>query len=82
MTMAAPSKLKGGDLARLCGIWCNDAKFQRWIGAPDADTASAKVRFMCGVESRAELDHNPTAAQIFHNAIRKPYRDHLLAPRS
>jgi hypothetical protein len=77
--MNATTKPKGGDLARLAGIWCNDAAFHAWLGVADAEAARQKVCFLCGIESRAELDHNPTAAAIFHQAIRQPYRDHLAA---
>ena len=26
-----PAKPKGGDLAKLAGIWCNDSQFYQWI---------------------------------------------------
>jgi hypothetical protein len=78
-TLTTTAKPKGGDLARLAGIWCNDAAFQAWLGAADAVAARQKICFLCGIESRAELDHNRTAATIFHQAIRQPYRDHLAA---
>lgn len=78
---AAP---KGGELARLAGILCAEEGFQLWIeeelGAPDAaggtegqERAAVILRHACGIESRAELDHNPDAAAIFHNRIRKPW---------
>ncbi|QKQ51049.1 hypothetical protein [Achromobacter denitrificans] len=35
--------------------------------------AAQYVRDMCGIASRAELDHNATAAGVFHTAIRKPF---------
>lgn len=73
------AKPKGGDLARLAGIWCNDPAFQAWIGATDTQTARRKLCLKCGIESRAELDHNPRAAQYFHAVIREPYRLHLKA---
>lgn len=68
---------KGGDLARLAGIWCNDAAFRQWLGVDTAIKARDRLCFTCGVESRANIDHNPTAAKIFNDAFRKPYRDHL-----
>lgn len=78
---AAPTRLKGGDLARLAGIWCNDAAFQAWMGATDSTVARNKICFLCGVQSRADIDHNRSAAQIFNQAIREQYRLHLLTAR-
>lgn len=81
MSAAVIAKPKGGDLARMAGIWCNDPRFQRWIGATNPATAKAKLCFTCGIESRADLDHNKTAAAIFHESIRGPYMAHLKAQR-
>jgi hypothetical protein len=86
---AAPSDVpKGGELARLAGILCGDAEFQVWIearhptiaeGAEFGDDASKVaahiVRTLCGVESRAELDHDPEAARRFHELVRKPWSE-------
>lgn len=72
-------QLKGGDLARLAGIWCNDPDFQKWIMAIDALSAKKKICLKCGITSRAELDHNKQAAYYFHRLIREPYRQHLLS---
>jgi hypothetical protein len=94
---AAPGEaLKGGALAKLAGMWCNDAAFQHWIKAlsPDLwDRYAAKaqtgdsdhliagniIRHMVGVKTRAELDHNAAAAQVFSQMIRAPYAAHLKA---
>ncbi|WP_175161041.1 hypothetical protein [Achromobacter aegrifaciens] len=35
--------------------------------------ATQFVRDVCGVTSRAELDHNAKAASLFYLAIRKPF---------
>lgn len=78
-----PEKPKGGELARLSGIWCNEPKFWRWIrtvGGPEIDNnmhAAEWIRKTCDVESRAELDHNEAAGEYFHQAIRLPYMDYL-----
>ena len=37
------------------------------------------VRELCGVESRAELDHNERAAALFHERIRGPYAKYLVS---
>ncbi len=82
---ATPEKPKGGELARLAGIWCNEPKFWRWIRIADgADVdndmqAAAWLREVCEVESRAELDNEDRAAMRFQELIRLPYMDYLRA---
>ena len=43
----------------------------------DAESTAAVVRELCGVLSRAELDHDPHARARFDHLIRIPYRDFL-----
>jgi hypothetical protein len=73
---------KGGPLSRLAGRWCNDEAFQKWITPlgeiecrGDSETAAALVRTLCGVKSRAEIDHDPKAAEKFERLIRRPFMD-------
>lgn len=70
---AADEKPKGGDLARLAGMLCANPKFQEWAEVSDANGAARWIRMACGVESRAELDHNDAAAQAFHRNVRLPF---------
>lgn len=84
---AAADTPKGGELARLAGILCNDEDFQQWLdvvaaeslpaldvdGMESHERAAHYIRQLCGVASRAELDHNEAAAAIFHEKIRKPW---------
>lgn len=65
----------GGDLARLAARFCNDHVFRDWIGLGSPERAADYIRELCGIKSRAELDHDPLAAQIFHESIRKPFAD-------
>lgn len=44
-----------------------------WWGTDDH--AARWIRWMCSVESRAELDNNPKAAEMFHERIRRPYSE-------
>jgi hypothetical protein len=78
----------GGPLARLAGLWCGDRMFQRWMAQTfppldddqdltDEQLAAGSVRRVCEVASRAELDHNPEAADRFHSLIRMPYSNFL-----
>lgn len=69
----------GGPLAVLAGRWCQEPEFWRFLsdflGWPASSEADAVryVRMYCQIESRAELDHNPDAARLFHSGIRGPY---------
>lgn len=58
---------KGAALSRTAAMMCTGAKFQRWVvsrigAAPEGVSPS-----------QAELDHNDTAATLFHEAVRKPF---------
>lgn len=74
-------KPKGGALARLAGMWCNDPKFCAWIswkykgGVLPVEPAVAAqfVREQCCIDSRAKLDNDSAAADKFNNHIRFPY---------
>lgn len=78
----APGAGKGAALSRAAAMMCNGAKFQRWVvsrigAAPEGVTAQQHaaqfVRNVCGITSRAELDHSGRAATLFHEAVRKPF---------
>ena len=79
------AKPKGGELAKLAGMWCNDERFRNWLTERgeyetlSPDGAAEVVRFCCQVKSRAELDSNPDAAKRFQNMIRVPYMKHLIS---
>ena len=76
-------KPKGGALAKLAGMWCSDPEFWRWastrmdLPVSNANGAAAFIRLNCGVDSRAELDSNDEAADLFQKHIRGPYMKHL-----
>ncbi|MGA4125514.1 hypothetical protein ACI2VP_05145 [Ralstonia nicotianae] len=79
---AALEAPKGGMLAKLAGMLCDQPEFWAFLNRLDAnggqiiqnaEDAANFVRDVCGVASRAELDHNETAAQAFHQKIRLPY---------
>lgn len=72
-------KPKGGQLARLAGMWCNEPEFWEWLETSDDNACHSErgaalcIYGICGIESRAELDNNPEAAEKFHRLIREPY---------
>lgn len=72
---------KGGALAKLAGIFCEQEQFREFLAAKwqdDApyDTTSKAadlVRRVCEVDTRAKFDNDPAAADRFHDRIRIPY---------
>ncbi|MFC4275546.1 hypothetical protein [Achromobacter aloeverae] len=68
-------QLKGGELAKLAGIFCQQPEFWEFAGVPDGECARDWILDICCISSRRELDHNPVAARIFHDLVRKPYME-------
>jgi hypothetical protein len=79
-----PEPPKGGALARLAGTWCRDPMFIRWLravrhGEVQTEKDAAQIIYnICGIKSRAELDHDPLAASKFQDFIRHPFMDWLV----
>jgi hypothetical protein len=82
--------VKGGELSKLAGKWCERLDFQSWAAEQwpayyeetDAlDEVSNRiaqvVRRLCGVRSRRELDHRQPSATVFNELIRKPFMAHI-----
>lgn len=65
ITTNARAERKGGKLAQRAGILCNERSFQMFMEAHDADEAAEAVRKLCGIGSRADLDHDENAATRF-----------------
>lgn len=75
-------KPKGGELAKLAGIWCNDPRFWDWVSdnfqeVNNTHEAAEWIRKRCDVTSRAELDSDKFARVIFHTVIREPFSAYL-----
>ncbi len=77
-------KPKGGELSKWAGILCNDEKFWEWLSfeteilgylITDNDEARMRLIEICGITSRAELDHDKEAARIFREEIMSPFND-------
>lgn len=71
--MEGNQELKGGELAKLAGRLCEDPDFLFWAGVGNSEAAAQWIRSLCGISSRAMLDHDLRAAAIFHQEIRKPF---------
>ena len=69
----AEPEMKGGELAKLAGMWCNDNYFREWVASQSDQTPDEHIKNVCGIDSKRELDHNTDAAWLFHEDIRKPY---------
>ena len=82
-----PEKPKGGQLAKLAGMWCEEPEFWEFLThktgskISTADGAAASVRHQCSIESRSDLDHNEIASAHFHRYIRQPYMAWLRGDR-
>lgn len=69
----AEAKPKGGELARLAGMFCQNADFLECFGLSGEGAAKAFIYNVCGVDSRAALDHDADAAERFHVRVRRPF---------
>lgn len=67
-------EMKGGPLAKLAGMWCNDNYFCEWVKSVSWDSdPDAFIKQTCCIDSKRELDNSIAAAEVFHAEIRKPY---------
>lgn len=74
-----------GDACYRTVMWCQDVAFWEFLSscAPnlspvsDAKGAASRVRLVCGVTSRKELDTNNEANKAWHRLIRQPYSEYL-----
>jgi len=77
----AEPEQKGGELAKLAGMWCAAPGFWEFLNSnstgkwtvTNAEQAAAVVRKVCRVETRAMLDHDEHAGMRFQEFIRLPY---------
>lgn len=82
-----PDNPKGGELAKLAGMWCEKPDFQQWARDTYSSAHTVKsshlaadwMRGLCDIKSRAELDSDQASAEIFHRMIRGPYLKHQMA---
>lgn len=72
-------KPKGGALSKLAGMWCGNPEFQAWSGTNSGADARMFILQACEIDSRAELDHDPVAAEKFHRLIRGEFSKYTQA---
>ena len=68
-----------GTLCKTAVAWCAVPEFQAWIGATTALEAGEKIKELCEVESRKELDTDERAGQAFRLRVIAPYQKHMQA---
>ncbi len=82
-------KARGGLLSQWAAMRCGEPQFREWLfaqfpsirvpkGLPSEEAADV-IRLVCGVESRTQLDHDQSAADVFHKRIRGPWQKHCIA---
>lgn len=75
----ASEQPKGGQWAKLAGMWCADPEFwsflwrERKVEVANAAEAADAVRTICEIDSRAQLDHSKQAWERFNQQIRYPF---------
>lgn len=73
-------KPKGGEWAKLAGMWCEDPEFWKWANSlfvqkiHNAKDAADLIRDNCGIKSRADLDHDEGALRRFKEHFQYPFR--------
>ena len=74
-------KPKGGPLSKSAAQMCENQEFMKfwhsqfagvWLNTePESEYVARGLRNLCGIKSRAELDHKPEAAKRFHELMRE-----------
>lgn len=59
---------------------CKDPQFQRWLKVDNEAAAIQKVRRICKIESRRDLDTDPAAGQRYDRLIGLPYSSFVQDP--
>jgi hypothetical protein len=54
-------------------LQCKQQEFQRFLGVADEQAAASRVKELCEVGSRAELDRDPKAQARWNERIRRAY---------
>jgi len=58
---------------RWTAMRCREAAFQRFLGVDSNEAAAARVRELCEVGSRADLDRDQAAQARWDERIRRAY---------
>jgi len=61
---------------------CREQSFQQFLGVDGEQAAVRRVKEVCEVDSRAELDRDPTARARWNEQIRRRYQQYLQDPKN
>ena len=61
---------------------CREQAFQQFLGVDGEQAAAGRVKEVCEVESRADLDRDPIAKARWNKQIRQPYQQYLQDPKN
>lgn len=59
---------------------CREQDFQRFLGVADEQAAADRVKQLCEVTTRAQLDRDPAAQARWDERIRRAYLKHQQHP--
>jgi len=65
---------------RWTAMRCREAAFQRFLGVDSNEAAAARVRELCEVGSRADLDRDQAAQARWDERIRRAYLNYQQQP--
>lgn len=68
-----------GTLCKTAIAWSNHPEFQEWLGVASAVEAGERIKEICEIESRKDLDSEPVAAMRFRQRIIAPYQKYMVA---
>jgi hypothetical protein len=61
---------------------CREQDFQRFLGVEGEQAAAQRVKEVCEVGSRAELDRDTAAQARWNERIRRRYQQYLQDPKN
>lgn len=61
-------------------LQCKQRDFQRFLGVADEQAAADRVKQLCEVTTRAQLDRDPAAQARWDERIRRAYLKHQQHP--
>lgn len=67
---------KGGPLAKWAAMRGNDPRFQEWLEAHSPELVAKRIKHICEIKSRAELDTDQNANALFRARIMQPWAEH------
>ena len=71
-----PQQAKGGPLAKWAAMRGADPQFQGWLEAYSPELVAKRIKQICEIKSRAELDTDPNAKVLFKTRIMQPWAEY------